>query len=54
MTLVGLGRGYSSLGKFKEALKYMKLALPKAPNESSKASVESMIKKLQEGKDANS
>jgi tetratricopeptide (TPR) repeat protein len=54
VTLVGLGRGYSCLGNFKEALKYLKLALPKAPNEQSKQLVEGMIKMLAEGKDANS
>ncbi len=31
--LVGLARGYSANGDFKNALKYAKLALPLAPNE---------------------
>lgn len=52
--MVGLGRGYSSVGDYKNALKYMKQALPKAPNEGSKNNVQGMIKKLEEGKDANS
>lgn len=51
--MVGLGRGYSAVGDYKNALKYMKQALPKAPNEANKGMVQGMIKKLEEGKDAN-
>lgn len=53
IALVGLGRGYSSMGDYKNALKYMKLALPKAPNEQNRNTVIGMIKKLEEGRDAN-
>jgi len=52
-TLIGMGRGYSALGEYKKAIGYMKQALPKAPNDFNKTSVESMIKKLEEGKDIN-
>ncbi|RRB07564.1 DUF2911 domain-containing protein [Larkinella rosea] len=53
-TNVGMGRGLSALGDFKKALPYLKAALPQAPNELNKNSVAGMIKKLEEGKDANS
>ncbi|MFC5408816.1 DUF2911 domain-containing protein [Larkinella bovis] len=53
-TNVGMGRGLSALGDFRKALPYLKAALPLAPNELNKNSVAAMIKKLEEGKDANS
>jgi tetratricopeptide (TPR) repeat protein len=52
-TNVGLGRAYSSLGDFKNALKYMNAALPLAPDEANKNSVRAMIQKLEAGKDVN-
>jgi hypothetical protein len=52
-TLVGLTRGYSANGDYKNALKYANLALPLAPNEQSKTQVEEMIQKLKTGKDVN-
>lgn len=52
-TNVGMGRAYSALGNYKKALTYMRAALTQAPNEFNKTNVESMIKKLEEGKDAN-
>ncbi len=52
-TLVGLTRGYSALGDYKNALKYAKLALPMAPNQLNKTTVETMIDKLGKGKDVN-
>jgi hypothetical protein len=52
-TNVGMGRGYSAKGDYKNALKYMKAALLQAPDERNKVSVEAMIKKLEEGKDIN-
>ena len=52
-TNVGMGRGLSALGDFKKALPYLKAALPQAPNELNKNGVTAMIKKLEEGKDAN-
>jgi hypothetical protein len=52
-TNVGLGRAYSAVGDFKKAVEYMQAALPQAPNELNKTSVENMIKKLEEGKDVN-
>lgn len=52
-TNVGLGRAYSSLGDYKNALKYMNAALPLAPDEANKNSVRAMIQKLEAGKDVN-
>ena len=52
-TLMGLARGYSANGDYKNALKYAKLALPLAPNQQNKSFVESGIKKLEDGKDMN-
>lgn len=52
-TQVGMGRAYSAKGDYKKALTYMKMALPKAPNNLNKNSVEAMIKKLEDGKDVN-
>lgn len=52
-TQVGMGRAYSALGDFKKGLTYLKAALPSAPDEGNKMRLESMIKKLEEGKDIN-
>lgn len=52
-TNVGMGRGYSALGDYKKALTYMKAALPQAPDELNKTSVEGMIKRLEEKQDVN-
>ena len=51
---VGLARGYSSVGRYKEALKYAKLALAQAPDEVNKKSLAEAVKKLEAGKDMNS
>lgn len=51
-TLMGLTRGYSAIGDYKNALKYAKQAVTIAPA-AQKSNVEAMIKKLGEGKDAN-
>lgn len=52
-TNVGLARGYSSVGDYKNALKYAKMALPQAPDDQNKTSVEKMIQLLTENKDIN-
>lgn len=52
-TNVGMGRGYSALGDYKKALTYMKAALPQAPDDFNKSSVEGMIKKLEARQDVN-
>ncbi len=49
----GLARGYSAAGKYPEALKYAKLALPQAPDDANKKNIESGIKKLEQGQDIN-
>jgi tetratricopeptide (TPR) repeat protein len=52
-TLMGLTRGYSANGDYKNALKYANLALPLAPGQQAKTMVETMVQKLKEGKDVN-
>ncbi|RTL60736.1 MAG: DUF2911 domain-containing protein [Sphingobacteriales bacterium] len=51
-TLMGLTRGYSANGDYKNALKYAKQAVAIAPT-AQKGAVEEMIKKLEAGKDVN-
>ncbi len=50
---VGLARGNSALGHYKEALKYAKLALAQAPDDTNKNALTEGIKKLEAGKDMN-
>ena len=50
---VGLARGYSAVGRYKDALKYAKLALAQAPDPVNKKSLEDAVKKLTDGKDMN-
>lgn len=50
---VGLARGNSAMGNYKEALKYAKLALAEAPDENNKKSLQGGIEKLEQGKDMN-
>lgn len=50
---VGLARGYSAAGKYKEALKHAKLALAQAPDDLNKRSLEAAIKKLEQNQDWN-
>ena len=50
---VGLMRAYSAQGNYKEALKYAKMALAQAPDDGNKKNLETMVKKLEEGKDVN-
>lgn len=52
-TLMGMTRGYSAIGDFKNALKYANLALPIAPDQQNKNYVQGAIDKLKEGKDIN-
>lgn len=52
-TLMGMVRGHSANADYKSALKFAQQALPLAPDSNNKANVETMIKKLQEGKDVN-
>jgi hypothetical protein len=51
---VGLARGYSAVGRYKDALKYAKLALAQAPDEINRKTLEDAVKKLEAGKDMNS
>jgi len=50
---VGLARGNSAMGNYKEALKYAKLALAQAPDDNNKKNLQSGIEKLEQGKDMN-
>ena len=50
---VGLARGYSAVGRHKDALKYAKLALAQAPDDINRRSIEAGIKKLEAGQDWN-
>ncbi|MDQ6800818.1 MAG: DUF2911 domain-containing protein [Acidobacteriota bacterium] len=50
---VGLARGNSAVGNYKEALKYAKLALAQAPDDTNKKTLETGIAKLEQGKDMN-
>lgn len=52
-TNMGMVRALSSEGKYKEALKYAKAALPQAPDNANKLNAEGMIEKLEAGKDVN-
>ena len=52
MTYMGLVRGYSANGDFKNALKNAQLAQPLSPD-AQKNTVADMIKKLKDGKDVN-
>ncbi len=52
-TYAGLARGYSATGDYKTALANARLALPLAPNDVNKTSVQSMIQKLEKGTDIN-
>jgi DUF2911 family protein len=49
----GLARGYSAVGRYKDALKYAKLAAAQAPDEANKKFLEAAIAKLEAGKDMN-
>lgn len=51
---VGLARGYSAVGRYKDALKYAKLALAQAPDGVNKHMLEDAVKALEAGKDMNS
>jgi len=50
---MGLTRGYSANGDYKNALKFANLALALAPDEQNKKSVQGIIEKLKAGKDVN-
>ena len=52
-TNMGLMRGYSANGDFKNALKYAKAAQPQATDKVNKDAIEGFIKMLEEGKDIN-
>ena len=51
---VGLMRAHSAAGRYKEALRYARLALAQAPDEVNRKSLQDAVKRLEEGKDINS
>ncbi len=52
-TNMGMARAYSALGNYKKAIEFAQKAQPLAPDAPNKATVEKIIKTLQEGKDIN-
>ncbi len=52
-TVVGLARGYSAVGKYKEALKYAKMGLEQAPDQLNKDSMAKAVEQLAKGEDIN-
>ena len=50
---VGMMRGYSALGKYKEALTHAQVALERAPNKLNKDNLVGLIEKLKMGEDIN-
>src|SRR5205085_11084479 len=52
-TNMGLMRGYSATGDFKNALKYAKAAQPQVPDKVNKDALEKYIPMLEAGKDIN-
>lgn len=52
-TNMGMARGLSAKGNYKEALNYAQAALPQVPDPGNKVNVEKMIETLKAGKDIN-
>ena len=50
---VGLARGYSAIGDYKEALKHAEVALPQAPDDLNRKSLQDALVKLKQGQDMN-
>ncbi len=48
---VGLARGYAAMGQRKEALEHAKLALKQAPDDANRKNLQTIIEKLEQGKD---
>jgi tetratricopeptide (TPR) repeat protein len=53
ITVTGMARGLSANGDYKKALEYANKALPLAPNEANKKTIQVMIDKLKRGTDIN-
>ena len=53
VTTMGLVRGYSAIGNYKKALEFAKKAQPLVTDPTNKASLEKMIKNLEQGEDIN-
>jgi hypothetical protein len=52
-TNMGMARGYSAIGDYKNALAYAQKAVPQAPDKPNKDQMDKVIKTLQDGKDIN-
>jgi hypothetical protein len=48
-----LARGYSAVGDYKNAIKHLKIAEGRAPDQANRDAIAANIKKLEEGKDIN-
>jgi hypothetical protein len=53
LTNAGMARGYSAIGDYKKALTYALKAQVQAPAGPNKNTMDTMVKKLQDGKDVN-
>ncbi|MBD2702436.1 DUF2911 domain-containing protein [Spirosoma sp. BT702] len=53
VTLAGMGRAHSALGEYKKAAEFLRMALPKSPDNYNRNALEVMLKKLDAGQDAN-
>ncbi|HJP62829.1 MAG TPA: DUF2911 domain-containing protein [Mucilaginibacter sp.] len=53
LTNAGMARGYSAVGDYKKALTYAQKAQAQAPDPANKNIVNTMVQKLQDGKDIN-
>ena len=53
ITLTGMARGLSANGDYVKALEFANKALPLAPNNANRQTIQGMIEKLKEGKDIN-
>jgi len=49
----GLARGYSAVGNYKTALKHLKIAEGRAPDQINKNAIAANLVKLEEGEDIN-
>jgi len=52
-TNMGMARGYSAIGDYKNALAYAQKAKPQAPDKPNRDQMDRLIKNLQDGKDIN-
>ena len=49
----GLARSYSAMGNYKTALKHLKIAVTRAPDQPNKDAIAGFLEKLKKGEDIN-